>query len=50
MGALAVKLSEEEVAEIRKIVDAAEGHGARYPDGFTAETFRDSPAWLEGEN
>jgi diketogulonate reductase-like aldo/keto reductase len=42
MGALDIQLSEEEIAEIRKVVDAAEVHGARYPDGFTAETYRDS--------
>lgn len=50
MGALNVQLSDEEVAEIRKVVDAAEVHGARYPDGFTAETYRDSPALSEREN
>jgi diketogulonate reductase-like aldo/keto reductase len=48
--ALDVKLSNEEVAEIRKVVDAAEVHGARYPDGFVAETYRDSPSLVAGEN
>lgn len=50
MAALDVKLSEDEVAEIRKVVNASEVHGARYSDGFTAETFIDSPALVKGEN
>lgn len=50
MVALNVKLSEEEVAETRKVIGAAEVHGARYPDGFTAETYRDSPALIERES
>jgi len=50
IGALDVKLSEEEIAEIRKVVDAAEVHGAWYPDGFAAETYRDSPSLIAGEN
>jgi hypothetical protein len=44
IGALDIQLSEEGIAEIRKVVDAAEVHGARYPDGFTAKTYRDSAA------
>jgi len=44
MGALDIQLSEEEIDEIRKVVDAVEVHGARYPNGFTAETYRDSAA------
>lgn len=50
MGALDIQLSEVEIAEIRKVVDAAEVHGARYPDGFTAETYRDSAELIKGEN
>ncbi len=43
MGALQVELSDDEVREIRKVVDAAEVHGARYPEGYTEETYRDTP-------
>jgi aryl-alcohol dehydrogenase-like predicted oxidoreductase len=43
LGALEVSLTAEEVAGIRKLVEAAEVHGERYPDRFNAETFRDTP-------
>jgi aryl-alcohol dehydrogenase-like predicted oxidoreductase len=33
VGTLDVKLTDEEVKEIRKVVDEAEVHGARYPEG-----------------
>jgi aryl-alcohol dehydrogenase-like predicted oxidoreductase len=47
MGALDIQLLGEEIAEIQKVVDAAEVHGARYPDGFTAETYRDSTVLVQ---
>ena len=39
-----VRLTDEELAEIREVVERAEVHGARYPEGFTDELFRDTPA------
>ena len=44
LGALDVKLTDVEVAEIREVVETAVVHGERYPEGFTAETFRDTPS------
>ncbi|KIM94351.1 hypothetical protein OIDMADRAFT_45760 [Oidiodendron maius Zn] len=43
LGALDVRLTDKEVAEIRKVVEDAEVYGERYPEGFVAETFRDTP-------
>jgi aryl-alcohol dehydrogenase-like predicted oxidoreductase len=43
LDAFNVELSDEEAAEMRKIVEEAEVHGERYPEGFTAELFRDTP-------
>ncbi|KUJ23166.1 Aldo/keto reductase [Mollisia scopiformis] len=43
LGALDVKLTEEEVKEIRTSVNAAGIYGARYPDAHLAVCFRDSP-------
>ena len=43
LGALDVTLTDKEVAEIRKVVEGAEVYGERYPEGFVAETFRDTP-------
>lgn len=42
VGAVEVTLSIEEVAEIRRIVEAAEVRGSRYPAGFSP--IRDTPA------
>lgn len=44
LGALQVQLTEEEVKEIRTLVDAAEIHGDRYPEMVVAQLFRDTPA------
>jgi len=41
--ALEVRLSEGEVAEVRRAVEGAEVHGGRYPEGMAASLFRDSP-------
>ena len=43
MGALDVKLSKEEEQEIRKVVDEAEVHGERYPEGMMGRLFADTP-------
>lgn len=43
IGAVEIRLTAEEVTEIREVVEAAAVHGERYPEGFTAETFRDTP-------
>ena len=43
VGALKVKLTEAEVAEVRKAVDGAEVHGGRYPEHMAAKLFSDSP-------
>ncbi|MCJ1398237.1 hypothetical protein MMC11_001434 [Xylographa trunciseda] len=42
-GACTVQLTKDEVANIRRAIGEAEIHGARYPEGFTDETFRDTP-------
>ena len=34
MGALKIQLTKEEEAEVRKAVEAAETHGARYPEAY----------------
>ncbi len=36
LGALNIKLSEDENKEIRKAVEAAETHGGRYPEAYVA--------------
>jgi aryl-alcohol dehydrogenase-like predicted oxidoreductase len=43
LGALDVKLSKEEIQEIRTLVDAAETHGDRYPEGALKYVFGDTP-------
>jgi len=43
LGALDVKLSKEEEAEIRKAVDDAETHGERYGAGIMDYCFADTP-------
>ena len=43
LGALEVKLTEEEEREIRKVVDAAEVHGERYPEAMMGRLFADTP-------
>ncbi|KAE9377633.1 Aldo/keto reductase [Stipitochalara longipes BDJ] len=43
LGALEVKLSEEEEKEIRSLVEDAEVHGLRYPEAFTGYLFADTP-------
>ncbi|KAL8807689.1 MAG: hypothetical protein Q9223_004250 [Gallowayella weberi] len=47
LGALDVKLSREEAAEIRKAVEGAEVHGIRYPEAMAGALFADTPP-LEG--
>ena len=43
LGALGVKLSEEEDEEIRRAVEGAEVHGGRYPEHIKGALFADSP-------
>lgn len=43
-GALEVKLTPEELKEIRDLIAAAEVHGSRYPEQMTAALFADTPA------
>lgn len=43
LGAFEVKLSEEEVKEVRKYVDEAEIEGTRYPESFMQACFADTP-------
>ena len=43
LGAFNVKLSGEEIADIRKLVHESESHGDRYPAPFAADLFRDTP-------
>ncbi|KAF1921773.1 NADP-dependent oxidoreductase domain-containing protein [Ampelomyces quisqualis] len=43
LGALDVKLSEDEVKEIRKYVDEAEIGGTRYPESFMQTCYADTP-------
>jgi hypothetical protein len=42
-GALNVKLTSEEEAEIRKACEKTVVHGERYPEDFLADTFSDTP-------
>ena len=44
MGALNVKLSKEEIAEIREAISSTEVHGTRYPDAAKAVLFASTPA------
>lgn len=44
LGSLEVKLTDDEVAEIRKIAESAEIAGGRYPEGFAAHLYADTPA------
>jgi hypothetical protein len=43
LGALNVRLSPEENAEIRRAVDAAEVHGERYEARMTSSLLADTP-------
>jgi aryl-alcohol dehydrogenase-like predicted oxidoreductase len=43
MGALNVKLTPEEVKEVRDLVEAAEVHGERYPSAAMGSLFADTP-------
>lgn len=42
-GALKVKLTDEEKAEVRRVVDEAEVHGGRYPAALINTLFSDTP-------
>lgn len=42
-AALKVKLTDEEKAEVRRVVDEAQVHGERYPAAFTRALFGDTP-------
>ncbi|CZT44912.1 probable IN2-2 protein [Rhynchosporium secalis] len=42
--ALDVKLSKEDVEEVRKLVEGAEVHGDRYPEAMAGHLFADTPA------
>ena len=44
LGAMDVKLTKEENAEIRKAVENAEVHGGRYPEAMAVTLFADTPA------
>ena len=44
LDAAGIKLTAAENAEIRKAVQAVEVHGGRYPAGFEAALFADTPA------
>jgi diketogulonate reductase-like aldo/keto reductase len=44
LGALKIKLSKEEEAEIRQASEAAVPAGARYPEAFAKHNFADTPA------
>jgi aryl-alcohol dehydrogenase-like predicted oxidoreductase len=44
LDALNVKLSKEEEAEIRELVEGAEVHGDRYPPAMKGYLFADTPA------
>jgi aryl-alcohol dehydrogenase-like predicted oxidoreductase len=43
LGALDIKLSDEEEREIRQACENAEPQGARYPDAFMQYSFADTP-------
>ena len=42
MGALSIKFSKEDNARVRKVIDAAEVHGARYPEAFSKSLYVDT--------
>ncbi|KAH7336331.1 NADP-dependent oxidoreductase domain-containing protein [Rhexocercosporidium sp. MPI-PUGE-AT-0058] len=44
IAAFEVRLTEDEVTEMRKVVEATEVSGERYPEMYVAELFRDTPA------
>ncbi|SPO06495.1 probable IN2-2 protein [Cephalotrichum gorgonifer] len=44
VGALSVKLTEDEVKEVRDFVDAADVHGSRYPEAMASLSYADTPA------
>jgi aryl-alcohol dehydrogenase-like predicted oxidoreductase len=44
VGALDVKLTKEEVREIRELIEATEVQGSRYPDVMMNTLFADTPA------
>ena len=44
LGALKIKLTADENAEIRKAVENAEVHGGRYPEAMMSSLFADTPA------
>jgi diketogulonate reductase-like aldo/keto reductase len=46
VAAAEIKLSEEEVAEVRRIAESAEASktGERYPPGMAEQLFADTPA------
>ena len=44
LGSLNVKLTREEEQEIRELIENAEVHGARYPEGMLGYLFADTPA------
>lgn len=43
LGALEVKLTQEEVQEVRDLVESAEVHGTRYPAALLATLFASTP-------
>lgn len=43
INSLKIKLTKEEEHEIRKACEAAEPAGGRYPEGFAASLFADTP-------
>ena len=43
LGALKVKLSQEELSEVRKAIEATEVHGTRYPEAMVKVLFGDTP-------
>jgi len=44
VGALNVKLTKDEVKEVRDLIEATEVHGSRYPDAMMSALFADTPA------
>lgn len=43
LGALGVELAKEEEKEIRRLIEKAEVHGGRYPEGMEGTLFADTP-------
>lgn len=43
LGALSVELTQEEEKEIRRLIENAEVHGDRYPEGMGGTLFADTP-------